>query len=256
MGASNENVFENLKKVFLSIHPKLGEIDFDEIDCHQDPIQDFKVLLSQIDFTKDVDYRAVISRLNSFNYNMTNKDKENKYLVSTVVHLMMLERQLPIDSMDSKDYIDPSHYDVLLTDVNHIVLVDKVAKELNIKYLQEATDAGKNSINGILFGTNLRPMINLPISFAGNKAINVIFIIDTGSPVLYICETAMKALGFHNVFPDSFDIKFRDGGYKVEKSPKDSHFEQLNLIGSSFLVTARADLAINYYEKTFKMTIQ
>ena len=162
--------FENLKVILQSIHPKLGEIDFNELDRNQDPIRDFQEMLNQIEFPKDVNFRELLSELRKYGYYMTIKDKEKKYVVLTATHLSMLERQLPIDSMDSKDFINPSHYDVLLTDVDHTVLVDKVSQELNVNYLTKANDDGISHIfNGILFGTNLRPMINLPIPLVVNQ---------------------------------------------------------------------------------------
>ena len=71
--------------------------------------------------------------------------------------------------------------------------------------------------------------------------------------MLFVCERAMAALGFNDRLPDRFDIKLRDGGYKAEKCPRDSHFSD---VGSSFLVSSRANLVIDYWKKTFQMRIQ
>lgn len=162
--------------------------------------------------------------------------------------------------MEPRDYVNPSKYDVLLSDVKHDDLIGPISERLETTYLEEQRDIQydpKKGIPGILYGTNARPMINLVISSTKyKKPINIIFLVDTGSPCLYICETAMKALGFNENIPQTFLIEVGgiDGTYEAVMSPlitdgKDGHYKDINLLGATFLLQADATVTLNYKAK-------
>ena len=78
----------------------------------------------------------------------------------------------------------------MLSDVNHELLMSEISDRLGVTYLSPAENVPKErtlaSVSGILFGANCRPMINLAISSKKYKKwINIIFLVDTGSPHLY-----------------------------------------------------------------------
>jgi hypothetical protein len=161
------------------------------------------------------------------------------------------------DVSDRNDFIDPSVYDVLLSDVNHELLMSEISDRLGVTYLSSAENLTKErtlpSVSGILFGANSRPMINLAISSKKyKKLIKIIFLVDTGSPHLYICEKALEALGFIENIPKTLDIVYRDTTFSASVSPKftpdgrQGHFQNINLIGSGFLKTALANLIVDY----------
>lgn len=96
-------------------------------------------------------------------------------------------------------------------------------------------------------------MINLAISSKKNKKwINLIFLVDTGSPHLYVCEQALKALGFTGNVPKTLDAVYRDTTFSASISPKytpdgmQGHFQDINLIGSAFLRSAHPNLIVDY----------
>jgi hypothetical protein len=66
-------------------------------------------------------------------------------------------------------------------------IYSSIAERLDISYLKVCDDNLSNdSIEGILYGTNRRPMLNLVVSSRRfKKPINVIFLVDTRSPCLY-----------------------------------------------------------------------
>ena len=151
------------------------------------------------------------------------------------------------DSMEALSYVDPSLYDLLLTDVKEQDLYDEIAKMLQVEYLQpqEEGNRERSDITGILFGPNCRPVLNLVVETTRfRKAVNIIFIVDTGSPSLFISENAMRALGFNDFSQQVFQVKI--GGHVYEANQSHSHFADVNLIGASFLARARALLLVDY----------
>jgi hypothetical protein len=158
--------------------------------------------------------------------------------------------------IDQPDYINPNAYDVLLSDVTHDLLISDISERLGIAYLTAPTEseiAEHTAVQGILYGSNMRPMINLVVASKRHKQQrNIIFLVDTGSPHLYLCERALEALGFSENIPKTFDISFRGMSFEASMSPRfmpdgrDGHFRDINLIGSNFLTKAGATLHVNY----------
>lgn len=167
--------------------------------------------------------------------------------------------------LNQEDYIDPRAFDILLSDVNHELLLGEIASRLGVEYLSSPESlkaaARPNVVSGILFGSNYRPMVNLVVSSKVHKSPrNIIFLVDSGSPHLYLCEKAMEALGFSDHIPRSFDITFDGLSYPAEVSPKvmpdgrPGHFQDINLIGSSFLSKARCTALLDYPNNEVTLT--
>eukprot|EP00834_Sanchytrium_tribonematis_P006664 NODE_512_length_6656_cov_0.587006.p4 type:complete len:183 gc:universal NODE_512_length_6656_cov_0.587006:6162-5614(-) len=157
------------------------------------------------------------------------------------------------DVMEPIDYIPPSDYNVLLIDVKHNDLVGRIADQLNVKYLDTVHNpVFKPSVSGILFGSNARPMINLVVASKKHKKwVNIIFLVDTGCPNLYVCDLAMKKLGFSDHIPKTFKLLFGDYTLDASMSPLyigevEGHYKEINLIGASFLLKMAATLTIDY----------
>ena len=163
------------------------------------------------------------------------------------------------NEMEARDFVHPSEYDVLLSDVGHNELIGPIADMLEVNYLEEQQEikySPKDGINGILYGTNARPMINLVVSSTKfKKPINIIFLLDTGSPCVYICEEAMKKLGFHDHFPSVFTINVGEirGRHEAIMSGKDGHYSDLNLIGATFLSKIMAKIVLDYETNTCQL---
>lgn len=186
---------------------------------------------------------------------LENMSKDNPEYNVLETHLKFMEENMNLSSaMVPRDYIPPSEYDVLLSDVTHDVLVGNIAEELGVKYLSEVLNYSQlNIVEGILHGANSRPMVNLVVSSVRfKKRINVIFLVDTGSPCLYLCQQALEALGFTDNIPSTFGLVFNERTYQANMSPlmqKDGRkglFHDINLIGASFLSKSNATLIVNY----------
>lgn len=151
------------------------------------------------------------------------------------------------DSMEAPSYVDPSSYDLLLTDIKEQDLYVEIAKMLQTKYLQPQKEGnrGRSGVTGVLYGPYCRPVVNLVVETTRfRKAVNIIFIVDTGSPSLFISKNAMRALGFNDVSQQVFQVRI--GGDVYEANQSHSHFADVNLIGASFLARARASLLVDY----------
>ena len=157
-------------------------------------------------------------------------------------------------------YMDPSDFDVILTDLNYDKLMRDVSRKFNVQYLSPAEVTDEEPLEGILWGSNSRPLINLVVSSTKyNKAVNIIFLVDTACPYLYLCKDALHALGYTDNIPTQFPIQFRGAVYQGNMSPllmsdgSDGHCKDVNILGASFLRHGRAELVFNYFTFTFSM---
>jgi hypothetical protein len=158
--------------------------------------------------------------------------------------------------MEPRNFIKPSSYNVILADVQHNDLVGTIATHLGVHYLGEGDENNMSlsSVDGILYGTNCRPMVNLVImSKRFEKPRNIIFLIDSGSPCLYICDLAMRALGFNDATPPIFHVLFGGETHEAVMSPllqadgiTQGHYRDINLIGATFLRAMRAKVILDY----------
>ena len=106
-------------------------------------------------------------------------------------------------------------------------------------------------------------MVNLVVSSARyNKFVNVIFFVDTGCPSLYVSEQAMKALGYSDNIPNSFQMNFSDQNFTAHISPlvtsngTPGHFKDVNVLGASFLRQIRSTLTLDYVKLTFTIKMK
>ena len=108
--------------------------------------------------------------------------------------------------------------------------------------------------SGKIHGNNKRLMVSLSCRKQGknSKAINIIFLIDTGSPNTFLSEKAMEAL----VGKPGCNIgSIMDVGIQSLKniechlSPHDKHFVDVNVLGADFLVENGLTLKANYSNK-------
>ena len=159
--------------------------------------------------------------------------------------------------IDDPNHIAPSSQDLLLTDVTQEILNTQIAPELEVDYLS-ASEAENASfpVTGILFGLNQRLMVNLLVRRKeSHKFLNIIFLVDTGSPVSYLCDEAISALiGKDNALPKFINV-FVQGDQVLEchLSPPDGHFHDVNVIGMDFLAMHNLSIQISYKRRKFQL---
>jgi hypothetical protein len=88
----------------------------------------------------------------------------------------------------------PNQY-IILTDVSAADLHGTIATQLGVRYLHDIPHPTSQAfgVNGIVFGRNNRYFVPLTIMLGG-KSKAVIFLIDTGSPFLYMCKEVCIAI--------------------------------------------------------------
>ena len=159
--------------------------------------------------------------------------------------------------MDDPDYIAPSVQDLLLTDVTQDILNNRIAPELGVCYLSPSEAENVSfPVTGIMFGLNRRLMVNLLVRRkVSHKFLNIPFLVDTGSPVSYLCDEAISALiGIDNALPKFINVCVQgDQVLECHLSPQDGHFHDVNVIGMDFLATHRLSIKICYSQRTFQL---
>jgi hypothetical protein len=165
------------------------------------------------------------------------------------------------------EYFAPNLQDLLLTDITSHVLKNEVSKELNVSYLHPVDmipEVG-TTVYGSIHGVNHRLLVNLVCRRrrrpgspkAEHSSYNIIFLVDTGSPVTYICAEAMQALigptAVTNPPPNSLHVALQSGKYITEchLSPTESKFADVNVLGMDVMI--RAMMKLNGPQKDFSV---
>lgn len=152
-------------------------------------------------------------------------------------------------------YVEPSMQDLLLLDVKHETLIE-IGENLEIEYLNHTDETPTFPVIGLLFMPNSRIMVNLVCSRQKRRGfhgahLNVVFLVDTGSPMTYISHQAMRAL--INVpdsnLPKSMMVNIHGTVTQGHLSPKDKHFADVNVLGMDYLVSRQLSLKMNYNDK-------
>jgi hypothetical protein len=148
--------------------------------------------------------------------------------------------------IDAVDYIRPELMDIMLSDVKSEDLKTIIAEKLGVDYLSLASDDEKQkwtplTAKGLIHGGMSRLIINLVTRRQKNpnRFVNVIFIVDTGSPYSFVSAEAMQEIvgvegsNLPNVI--NADI----GGHEVSLhlSMANSHFHDVNVLGMDALKT-------------------
>jgi hypothetical protein len=99
-------------------------------------------------------------------------------------------------------------------------------------------------------------MVNLVcrrVSF--KNAINIIFLVDTQSPVTYLSAAAYKALsGKESIIPESLHIQIQvEDVLMTFLSPKNSHFSDVNVLGMDFLAEQGLSIITHFSRKEFEL---
>ena len=155
---------------------------------------------------------------------------------------------------DPPGFIKPSLQDMLLTDITAEELL-KIAERLEVDYLGPAAEFPSSfPISGKIHGNNKRLMVSLSCRREGNnsKPINIIFLIDTGSPNTFLSDKAMEALVGKSGCNIGSMMGVRIHTKKVIEchlSPHDKHFSNVNVLGADFLVENGLTLKANYSNK-------
>jgi hypothetical protein len=161
--------------------------------------------------------------------------------------------------MDPPGYIKPSLQDLLLTDIDSKEL-RTIAAAMELEYLGPAASfPGSFPVEGTIWAPNHRLMVNLACrrrTKSDSPTCNVIFLVDTGSPVTYLCQEAMEALTLkkYSNLPQTLFVKIHsEKAIQTHISPRDSHFADVNVLGMDFIVKNRVYPRLDFDEETFSL---
>ena len=136
--------------------------------------------------------------------------------------------------------------------LNPLAVLDELRQGLGVDYLGPAAEFPCSfPVNGKICGNNKRLMVSLSCRREGkkSKAINIIFLIDTGSPNTFLSDKAMEALvgkpGCN--IGSTMDVSIQSlKNIECHISPHDKHFADVNVLGADFLVKNGLALKANY----------
>ena len=144
----------------------------------------------------------------------------------------------------------PNECDMMLSDVKEKHLYSEIAKKLNITYLENVERRSEEELHGVLWGQYSRVMVPIIMDFVGMRK-KVIFLVDTGSPRTYISE---HVFGSFQQVKESATIFLNGHELFVLMSPENSHFADVNVLGSDFLKLVNAKLVVFYENNIVQIT--
>jgi hypothetical protein len=162
---------------------------------------------------------------------------------------------------------NPSLFDIMLMDINSKTLHDEIGKALKIEYLSEAQEEHNgNVIKGITFGPFRRTFVPIVVALK-NKKRWVLFLVDTNSPnkceeVIFDmhCILKVQALtkGFGVEVISSSSIKCLLNGLSttILPSPSNSHFPDVNVLGTDFLTQWGGKLTVDYLNSEVELQLR
>ena len=148
----------------------------------------------------------------------------------------------------------PTKFDVLLTDVSSKDLHHDISNRLHKLYLSDLTNDDIDQTEGIIWGPNNRIFVAMVVRL-GNKRKYVHFLVDTGSPKTYICQEVFTSFNKMISNPNnSVSLHINGKLLSVLQSPENSHFEDVNVLGTDYMKMLNCVLHVDFGEETVKLT--
>eukprot|EP01125_Pyxidicula_operculata_P018238 TRINITY_DN6478_c0_g1_i1.p1 TRINITY_DN6478_c0_g1~~TRINITY_DN6478_c0_g1_i1.p1 ORF type:complete len:177 (+),score=21.51 TRINITY_DN6478_c0_g1_i1:270-800(+) len=168
------------------------------------------------------------------------------------------------DSMEDPSYIDPRKLELMLPDIKESDVETTIAANLSLAYgkkvgyLEKVDEIPSKECVGIVFGKNARLFVQLLVRLkTSDKYTSIIFLVDTGSPYVFLSQRAMEA-----ILPPTSTVRDMLSAEihgvvlpHVCLSPPESHFSGINVLGTSFLLQARASLTADFRNLTLKICL-
>jgi hypothetical protein len=147
-------------------------------------------------------------------------------------------------------WVDPSSADLMLSDLTEQLLAADIASLLDVTHLAPArAEDVAWPVRAVLYGVFSRVMVSLvvcapPRAGRAAAALHVVFLVDTGRPYTFVSQSTFKALRYTDALPRSTSLRVQ--GVDMTVQPSHSHFADVNVIGTDFLVRARCTLALDF----------
>jgi hypothetical protein len=140
--------------------------------------------------------------------------------------------------------------DLMLSDVTEDMLAADVAPLLGVTHLAPVGAAATWPVRACLFGVFSRVMVSLVVSVPPRapsetaRAVAVVFLVDTGSPYTFLAQRTFEEFGFLDTLPRRTTLCVHGMDMTVQVSH--SHFADVNVLGTDFLVRARCRLTLDF----------
>jgi predicted aspartyl protease len=159
--------------------------------------------------------------------------------------------------MDAKDYVAVEHFDVLLTDLN----AEAIARvEIDdVQHLSIATNGTPTKLKGTTFGENARILVAAIVTRSSKqsqqqiKAVNVIMLVDTGSPYVFLTKMTWNSLGVKVEDLPNDQAYVKINGVRVLAHVSSHHFEDIDVLGATFLKNCK--MTVDYPEQTAELHV-
>jgi hypothetical protein len=156
---------------------------------------------------------------------------------------------MPLDGI-SKYEVSPMQYDIPVNDVTEWCLDD-------IKMDLESKERCDDVVKGLLTCTNYRMFVILPLKrhpFT-DESFDVLFMIDTGAPYVYLTDEVMRRLSRGpdgSVVPGCTSISIA-GVQTSDYYASHSRFSHVSILGQRFLAHARWTMNVDYDTRVFTL---
>ena len=126
---------------------------------------------------------------------------------------------LILDPGEESGCIQPDILDIMLSDIDNTELHTTVAEKLGVVYLSSASaNDARFPVRGVIFGRMKRVVVSLVVSRrATRRAVNVIFVVNTGSPYTFCSPAVFSELGVTDTLPKALELSVH--GVEVNVSP-------------------------------------
>jgi len=150
-------------------------------------------------------------------------------------------------------YLGNEQDDILTSDLDAEVLEFRVAPELSIKYLAEATSSSTAAVTGIMWGRFARPFMALAVSKReSTQAFEVPFMYDSESPITLLSKDTLQKLGHVESIPAETTVIINGTAMQVQLASQ-KRLEGINILGADFMGRARAVAELDYTMLTVKL---
>lgn len=152
-------------------------------------------------------------------------------------------------------------FDILLSDVKNerkegetgVVTLGEVATDLGFENrcevsAEEAPESAMGKLQGIIRGQYNRVFVPCTIKFR-RKTIKAVFLVDTAGVKTFVGKPTWDRLfeGLEDIGTDTVKVTFCGIPFEeLTMSPQDSHFHDIDFLGSDFLKRVNAKLLVDY----------
>lgn len=149
-----------------------------------------------------------------------------------------------IDEID--DVLFPVEmFDIPLLDIHSREIREVISKKLKIKYLSDSNHTEVKEANGTMFGPYFRIFVSLPVKIK-HEVKNVHFLVDTGSPKTFICKEVYGSFKATTLNSSAHRVLINNNPTIALLPPINSHFTDVNLLGTEYLKTFDARLIVDF----------